>query len=88
MHDVATQVLICAIAVVLLQIQSHPLDCVQEEPSQDPIQSLHEQDGSQPMAREVPARAAVRKNDFMLMMLYLVLANGNGILKTSDGVLR
>lgn len=67
MHDVATQVLIEAMAVLLPQMQSQPLDWVQDAPSHDPMQSFHEQDGSQPCARAVPARAAIVK-DFMLIM--------------------
>ena len=69
MHDVATHVLIWAMAVPLLQIQSQPDCCVHEAPSHEPMQSFHEQDGSQPpIARDVPARAA--------MVSVFILVNG------------
>lgn len=67
-QDVATQVLIEAMAVELPQMQAQPEDWSQEAPSHEPMQSFHEQEGSQPWATVTPARAAIAK-DFILILV-------------------
>lgn len=54
-------------AVELLQMQSHPEDWSHDAPSQEPMQSFHEHEGSQPWATVTPARAAMAK-DFISMV--------------------
>jgi len=64
-HEVATQVFNWEMAVWLEQRQSHPLLEEQEDPSQLPMQSDQEQDGSQ--AKDVEANnAAANAKDFIL----------------------
>jgi len=78
-QDVATQVLIEEMAVELEQMQSQPEDWSQDAPSHEPMQSFHEQEGSQPWATVTPARAAMAK-DFILILCYMYVQDRRTIM--------
>ena len=84
MQDVATQVLICAMAVPLLQMQSQPEAWSQAEPSHEPMQSLQEHEGSQPCAATVATRVAI-VNDFMLAVS-VKIGNEQGSYELLEGI--